>query len=111
MKIQRQDYDEVSVIDLQGEFVSDYIKPFQDTVSSALADGSAGIVLDLSSITFIDSHCLEQLLWLRDYCLENQSQLKIAGLDETCAKILEITRLDAEFDSYDEVSRAVKSFV
>ena len=58
-----------------------------------------------------DGAGLEQLLWLRDYCHENTRQLKLAALDESCAKIMEITRLAGQFDIYIELSQAVKSFV
>jgi hypothetical protein len=34
----------------------------------------------------------------------------LAGLDENCAKILEITRLENEFGRYAELTEAVKSF-
>jgi len=34
----------------------------------------------------------------------------LAGLDENCAKILEVTRLENEFDRYAELAEAVKSF-
>ena len=64
----------------------------------------------MSGVGFIDSQGLEQLLWLQDYCSENKSQLRLAGLDETCEKILGITRLDSKFDCYVELSGAVKSF-
>jgi len=47
---------------------------------------------------------------LRDCCLENGRELKLAGLDENCAKILEITRLEEKFDRYAELAEAVKSF-
>jgi hypothetical protein len=49
-------------------------------------------------------------LWTRDYSNENHCQLRLAGLDENCEKILEITRLNNEFDRYVEVAEAVKSF-
>ena len=48
----------------------------------------------MSGVGFIDSEGLELLLWIKDYCGENNCQLRIAGLDENCAKILEVTRLD-----------------
>ena len=47
---------------------------------------------------------------LRDFCRENNCELKLAGLDETCRKILEITRLRDRFDCYAELAEAVKSF-
>lgn len=111
MKINTQNYNEVAIVELQGEFISDHIKAFQDTVQRLIDEKMTGIVLDMKEVTFIDSQCLEQLLWLRDHCNENNSQLKLAGLAETCEKILEITRLQLELDIYDELAEAVKSFV
>ena len=64
-----------------------------------------------SCVGFIDGAGLEKLLWARDYCHENHCQLKLAGLDENCEKILEVTRLANEFDRYVELAEAVKSFV
>jgi len=110
MKIRTQDYNEVTVIELQGELVSDFCELFGSTITNTLSLSRLGIVLDMSNVGFIDSEGLEQLLWARDYCNENNCQLKLAGLDESCLKILEITRLESEFDRHVELSEAVKSF-
>lgn len=110
MKIGTQNYNDVTVVELQGEFTTEFVKTFIDTSTSVLAGGTIGIVLDMSKVSFIDSPCLEQLLWLRDYCEENNRQLKLAGLDEYCTKILEITRLLPQLEVYDELAQAVKSF-
>ncbi len=111
VKIETQDYNDVTVVSLQGEFSAESNKAFQDLITSVVASGAVGIVLDMSEVVFIDSPSLEQLLWLCDYCQENTRRLKIAGLDEYCAKILEITRLASKFDIYEELSQAVKSVV
>jgi len=111
MKISTQNYNDVTVVELHGDFTSEYSKPFEDTVTEVIQGGSTGIVLDMTHISFIDSLSLEQLIWLRDYCNEESRQLKIAGLDETCAKILYVTRLEKQLDTYEELSEAVKSFV
>jgi anti-anti-sigma factor len=111
MKITTQDYNEVPIIELQGEFVGEFVKPFQDSVSSLIATGASGLVLDMSKIVFLDSKALESMLWLKDYCTENNCQLKLAGLDDNCKKILEVTRLAPNLDTYDELAQAVKSFV
>ncbi len=110
MKIKKQDYNDVTVIELQGEFDSDFAGSFQDTITEVLLSHRAGVVLDMSGIGFIDSQGLEQLLWSRDFCSENKSQLRLAGLDESCEKILEVTRLKNDFDCYAELAEAVKSF-
>lgn len=110
MKINTQNYNDVAVVELQGDFTAEFEKQFEDNVSAVISEGAKGIVLDMSKIGFIDSQSLEQILWLRDYCNENSCQLKIAALDENCSKILYITRLENQLDTYEELSRAVKSF-
>jgi len=111
MRVKTQNYNDVTVVELQGELDSDFTELFQNTISGVIASHKSGIVLDMSDVGFIDSEGLEQLLWVRGYCSDNNCQLKLAGLDENCSKILEITRLENEFDKYAEVAEAVKSFV
>jgi len=110
MKIKTQDYNDVTVVELQGELDGDVIELFQNTITGIIAKRKTGIVLDMSGVGFIDSQGLEQLLWSRDYCNEHRHELKLAGLDENCVRILEITRLENEFDRYAELAEAVKSF-
>ena len=102
MKIKKQDYNDVTVVELQGEFEDEFTEMFRNTIN--------GIVLDMSNVGFIAGTGLEQLLWARNYCNENTCQLRLAGLDENCVKILEVTRLENEFDRYSELAEAVKSF-
>lgn len=110
MRIRTQDYNNVTVIEMQGELDADFAEQLQSTISDVITTNKTGIVLDMRGVGFIDSKGLEQLLWARDYCNENKRGIRIAGLDENCAKILEITRLENEFDHYPELSEAVKSF-
>ena len=110
MKIGTQDYNDVTVVELQGEFDGDSAELFQNTITDIIAKRKAGIVLDMSGVGFIDSQGLEQVLWTRDYCNENKREFKLAGLDENLVKILEVTRLENEFDRYAELAEAVKSF-
>ena len=110
MKIKKQDYNEITVAELSGDFTADYAKLFRDTATELISEGKIGIVLDMSKVPFIDSAALEEMLWLRDYCYDNKRQLKLAGLDENCQKILQITRIEQDFDKYVELSEAVKSF-
>jgi anti-anti-sigma factor len=110
MRIKTQDYNNVTVVELQGEFDGDFTEQFRNTVTDIVAAQKTGMVIDMSGVGFIDSQGLEQLLWARDYCNENKRGIRLAGLDENCAKILEITRLQSEFDRYAELSEAVKSF-
>ena len=110
MKIKNQDYNNVTVIELNGEFTEDTTVMFHDNLSELIGQGKRNIVLDMSHTPFIDSKGLEQMLWLRDYCHDNRCQLKVACLDENCHTILKITQIENEFDRYVELAEAVKSF-
>lgn len=111
MRIKTQDYNDVTVVDLHGDFDCDSVDSFENSITDIISHHKVGIVLDMSDIVFIDSEALERLLWARDYCIKNNCQLNLAGLDGNCRKILEITRLEHEFDCYAELAKAVKSFV
>ena len=110
MKIKIQDYNDVTVVELQGELDSDDSELLKKTIEEVIAQNKINIVLDMSGVGFIDSMGLSILLWIRDYCIQNRRELRLAGLDENCTRILEITRLDSEFDRYTELTEAVKSF-
>jgi len=110
MRIKKQDYDNVTVIEVQGELDHETVGMLQDTITEIIGTAKSGIVLDMAKLESVDSIGLEQLLWTRDYCDANGCQLKLAQSDETFLKILELTRLDGEFDSYEEPCEAVKSF-
>ena len=110
MKINTQDYNDVTIVELQGELDSEFSEMFESTIVTIVAERKIGLVVDMSNVGFIDSSGLEQLLWARDYCSENNCQLRLAGIEENCGKILEVTRLENEFDRYENLSEAVKSF-
>ena len=110
MRIRTQDYNDVTVIEMQGEMDGDVAELLQNTIADIITAGKTGIVLDMSSIGFIDSMGLEQLLWTKHYCNEKNCELRLAGLDENCTKILEITRLQSKFECFAELAEAVKSF-
>ncbi len=110
MKIKDQKYNDVTVIELEGELETDFIDMFENKITETITNSARGIVLDMDKVGFIDSQGLEMLLWARDYCNDNRCGFRLAGLEENCEKILEITRLRDEFDLYEELSEAVKSF-
>ena len=110
MRISSQDYNDITVVELHGEFSGDFVDLFKHTTSDLVMKGKNGIVLDMSNTAGLDSAALEQILWLKDYCFDNTCILKLAALNETCKKILQMTRVEGQFDHYDELAGAVKSF-
>ncbi len=63
MRIKTQDYNNVTVMELQGELDGDFVEMFQNSINSIIAACKSGIVLDMSGVGFIDSQGLGQLLW------------------------------------------------
>ena len=110
MKIESQKYGDVMVLQLQGDFTGESLKSLEDETSNAFASKISGIVLDMHKVVFIDSKALEFLVELAEKCRENTRQLKLACLDENCTKILELTGLLPQFDTYVELTESVKSF-
>ena len=110
MRINTQNYNTITVVELQGEIDGDVADSLKNIVTETISKEMTGIVLNMSDVSFIDSAGLELLLWVRDYCRRDKTQLKLAALDENCAKILEITRLENEFDRHAELAEAVRSF-
>lgn len=110
MKVTTQTFNKVIVVELNGEFTSEFAHSFEKKMGEIINNKIEGLVLDCSNVGYLDSRALECLVWLRDECSNHLLQLKLAGLDESCEKILEITRLNEKFDKYAELSEAVKSF-
>jgi anti-sigma B factor antagonist len=110
MRIQWQDYNEVTVVQLRGEMDGEFVEPLRSAITEIAGNPRAGIVLDMTDVSFLDSRGLELLLWVRDYCRQNRIPLRLAGLDENCRTILEITRLEDEFSCHAELAEAVRSF-
>ncbi|MEJ5259425.1 MAG: STAS domain-containing protein [Anaerohalosphaeraceae bacterium] len=111
MKIEVQVQNQIAILQLQGEFTVESLKSFEDAVSNARTASPRGLLLDMSRVILMDSAALEQLLTLHEDCRKRNQPLKLAGLDETCQKILEITRLLSRLDTYADLSEAMKSFV
>jgi anti-anti-sigma factor len=109
MNIRCEDYDHVTVVGISGEFNSDGTETFRKQIDERLQKKVRFFVVDLEQTTFIDSKGLESLLWVQQQCDEHLGQVRLCKPDETCRKILQITRLDGRFDVFADVTEAVKT--
>ena len=109
MNIRCEDYDHVTVVGLSGELNAETSSAFRTQIESRLARKVRFFVIDLEHTTFMDSKGLESLLWVQEQCDEQLGQVRLCKPDETCAKILHVTRLDGRFDVFSDVTEAVKT--
>lgn len=109
MKLACEDYDQLSVMSLSGELTTESTEPFQSTAKERIARNTRDFVLDLAGVEFIDSKGLEAMLWLQETVGENLGQVRLAAVQDTVKKILEMTRLAARFDTHPDVDSAIRS--
>jgi anti-anti-sigma factor len=109
MNIKWEDYDHVSVAALTGELTAEATDVLRHQINERLERKLRFFVIDLEATTFVDSKGLETLLWIQEQCDERLGQVRLCKPDDTCKKILQITRLDGRFDVFTDVGEAVKT--
>jgi len=103
-------YDDVIVINVESEFSGDTVSQFRHVVQGQLGQEDQWFVIDFEKTVGMDSTALEALLWFRDEVEDRTGMVKICGLDETCAKIFELTRFDRKFEVFEGLTQAMKSY-
>ncbi len=110
MAIKCEEYNQVCVISLGGDFVGEEIKQTRASVDELIDKKHiVDFVFDFEKAGFVDSEGLEALLLLKRRCEDLFGQVKLVNLDEHCRKILEITRLDHRFECHGDLPSALKT--
>ena len=109
MKITLEDYDQMTLIGLDGDLTADDVTKFRKAVSQRLDDDVRDFVLDVSEVEFTDSQGLETLLWLQETCAEKLGQIRLAAPTENMSTILRLTRLASHLECHEDVDAAIKS--
>ena len=110
MTIDIANYENVTVLTVKDELAAETVEAFHEKAAQCHSRNRFKLVLDCSLLGGFDSTGLEALLDLQDKCENHLGALKLCSLDETCAKILDITRLSRRFEVYEDLDSAVKSF-
>ena len=103
-------YGDVVVISVESDFSGDTIQQFRRVAEEQLSAGNLWFVLDLEKTASLDSLGLETLLWFRDEVEAHTGMAKICALDDTCAKVFELTRFDRKLEIFDTATDAIKSY-
>lgn len=103
-------YDSVAVLTSKEDLMRDSIDQFKHVADKCMAEGFHNLVIDFTNVDGIDSIGLETLLDLQDRCEDQLGCVRLCALNETIAKVLEITRLVRRFESFEDLDSAVRSF-
>jgi anti-sigma B factor antagonist len=96
------------VVSVEGDLDLASAPQLKWTLIELLDKGYAQYVIDLSQLTYMDSMGLGVLVGFRKR-VEGTARLALASLPETQRKLLEMTGLDAHFDSFASLDEALSN--
>jgi stage II sporulation protein AA (anti-sigma F factor antagonist) len=110
MSVKCDEYGQVCVLTLNGDFVGEDIAAARRMVEDEIDNKQiVDFVVDLEQCGFVDSEGLETLVWMRKRTDDLFGQIKLASIDENVKKILEMTRLAQRFECHGELAGALKT--
>ena len=83
---------------------------FRDCVDRLVAEGRVWIMLDLKSVSLIDSAGIGMLVSKYLSVRRRGGTIKLLHLTPRCGELLHITRLNTVFEIFDDEAQAVRSF-
>ncbi len=109
MAIQCNEHHRVGIIAVEGDFAGEYIDVARKALDAWQARRAVDHVLfDLARTTFVDSQGLATMTRALALCQPAGGKVLVAGADDNCRKILEMTRLDHRVESYPDAGTALK---
>ncbi|MFN0132177.1 MAG: STAS domain-containing protein [Phycisphaerales bacterium] len=111
MEINEQTKGAVRVLRPRGPLCGTDAEQFKTRASEAATAAMGRIVIDAGSIPFVDSQGLEVMAELGDLLGQTGNTLRLAGANETLREVLELTDLASQFEHFEDVNAAVRSFL
>ena len=111
MKIHEQTSGAVAVLKPAGPLAQDDAKVFKDHVTRNLGVHLGRFVVDMSDVPFVDSAGLEALVDVTEQLSQSGRSLKLCSANKTIREVLHLTNLAAQFDLFEDVNTAVRSFL
>src|SRR5271168_3036447 len=106
-----REVDGVSVLDIDGRIVlGEESNAFREKIKGLLAAGKKKIVLNLATVSYIDSAGLGTLVATFHSARSQGATLKLANLGTKFKEVLQVTKLMTVFDTYDSEAAAIASF-
>lgn len=111
MDIHEQSHGAVTVLKPAGPLVEADAAQFKARVLEQAKNLSGRIVVDASSVPFLDSAGVEALADVTTELAQGGRALKLCGANPTVLQVLDLTGWSDEFEYYDDVNQGVRSFL
>lgn len=111
MKIDQTRVGSVGVVAPRGFITTVEKDEFLGVLGSSCRAANGRVILDFANVPYVDSSALEVMLEFAEVQRSAGQAAKLASVTETCREILDLTDLLGEFEVYDSVDSAVRSFL
>jgi len=111
MKANTRDVGKVTIIDLNGKITmgkGDLI--LRDAVDGALKDGKTRLLINLASVSYMDSAGIGELVACFKRVREKKGIMKLVNPEGRVQDLLALTKLDEYFETYKSEPEAIASF-
>jgi anti-sigma B factor antagonist len=111
MKSSVRQHGKVTVIDLSGKItIGDGDIKLRDAVNALLEEGRKSIILNLSSVSYMDSAGIGELVACFKRALERKASVKLVNPSGKVQDLLILTRLQEIFEIFRDEREALASF-
>ena len=111
MRIEERTVGDVKVLDVSGQITIDQgHMQLKDKINSLVGQGSEQILINLGSVTFVDSTGLGELVAAFTTMSKSGGQMKLVNVTKRINDLLIITKLVNVFDTFDNEQAAIESF-
>ena len=101
---------DVIIVDMSGRLtIGEAVLLLRNTVRRFIEDGSSKFILNLGSVSHIDSAGLGELISIYTSVRNRKGDVKLLNLDKKAKDLLQMTKLLTVFDTYNDEDAAVKS--
>lgn len=110
MKISNRQIEDVTILDVSGRVVAGEAEMLRDSVRSLIARGEKNIVLNLAEVPYMDSAGIGELVSALVAVRRQSGCLRLLNLTRRVHDVLEIVKLLAVFQVFDNEADALATF-
>lgn len=111
MELTSREDGDITILTVTGDLViGEPETTFKKTVTRLLEEGRVNLLVDLSSVGFLDSSGLGALVRALTQSQKEGGQTKLLNAGPQVRKLLQMTKLDSVFEMHSDLEAAVSSF-
>lgn len=111
MEIRTQQHGAVAIAKPMGPITGSDADAFRARLRELIRENLGRIAIDATALSYVDSHGLESLADAAQELAQGGQGLKLCGASETIKQVIQLTGLGRQFEHFDDINSAVRSFL